>query len=168
MAQTLLDRILFVPTYRPPHKEDPTVSWEHRTTMVRRSLRDQDSMTVSSVERELEGLSYTIETLRGLREQHNEDEFSLIVGGDELEAFTEWHEWEAILEECSLLAMKRPGTDVTSAADVVLEHSRIVDVPEINVSSTLIRERFRDDRPAAFFVPESVRTYIRDQGLYQS
>lgn len=166
MIRASLDRVLLVPTHRPPHKPNPSISSEHRTEMVRRAIRQDDHMSVSTVETERDEPSYTVDTLRDFQERYPRDDFFLMIGGDELEAFTEWHEWEAILKRCSLLAMKRPGTDVSSADDRVLEKSNVVDVPEVNVSSTLIRERLKEDQPAWYFLPESVRNYVHEHGLY--
>lgn len=168
MVQVSLDRVLLVPTHNPPHKPSPSVTTDHRLEMVRRATRGDDRMEVSAVETKRDGPSYTVDTLRVLRENQPEDEFFLMIGGDELESFTEWHEWEAILRECTLLAMKRPGTDVSSANRDVLEESRVVDVPEVNVSSTLVRERLGQGRPAGYFLPESVRAYVREHDLYRT
>lgn len=169
MLELSLDRVLLLPTHNPPHKESPMVDASHRARMTERAVRDDDRLTVSRVELEREDPSYTIDTIEELRNEYPEETFVLMIGGDELVQFTEWKDWQAILEECELVGMNRPGTDETQSADPdVMDRARFVDVPEIEISSTVIRERLRKGQPAKYFLPESVRQYIRKHDLYQS
>ncbi len=169
MFETSLDRVIFVPTHNPPHKSSPAVNASHRTRITELALRNNDRMTVSRVELEREGPSYTIDTIETLREEYSGDRLFLMVGGDELVQFKEWKNWEAILRQCQLIGMNRPGTDENQATDPdVMKNTRFVDIPEIEISSTLVRKRLRNDQPVNYFLPESVRNYIHEQQLYQS
>jgi nicotinate-nucleotide adenylyltransferase len=169
MLELSLDRVLLIPTHNPPHKESPEVDASHRARMTELAVQDDDFLTVSRVELEREGPSYTIHTLQALRDNHPEESFVLLIGGDELVQFTEWKDWDAILQECDLVGMNRPGTDEVQSADPdVMDNVRYVDIPEIEISSTMIRKRLRNDRPAEYFLPESVRDYIDKHDLYRS
>lgn len=169
MLEVSLDRVLFVPTHNPPHKPSPKVSSTHRTRMTERALRNNDRMKVSRIELEREGPSYSINTIEALRKKYPDDRFYLMIGGDELVQFTEWKDWESILNQCDLIGMNRPGTDENQSTDHdVMDNTRFVDIPEIEISSTLIRNRLQDGQPAEFFLPESVHEYIKEHQLYRS
>jgi len=169
MLEVSLDRVLFVPTHNPPHKPSPEVDASHRIRMTEIALRKDERMTVSRVELEREGPSYTIDTIEVLRDEYPDDRLFLMIGGDELVQFKEWRNWESILRQSELIGMNRPGTDENRAADRdVMDNAQFVEIPEIEISSTLVRKRLRSGQPVDYFLPESVREYIREHQLYRS
>jgi nicotinate-nucleotide adenylyltransferase len=137
--------------------------------MTEIALRKDERMTVSRVELEREGPSYTIDTIEVLRDEYPDDRLFLMIGGDELVQFKEWRNWESILRQSELIGINRPGTDENRAADRdVMDNAQFVEIPEIEISSTLVRKRLRSGQPVDYFLPESVREYIREHQLYRS
>lgn len=165
--QLELERVLFIPTGHPPHKDNPDVDPRDRLEMTRLALEGQNNFEVSPLEVESDGPSYTYETLQHLREEFPESELSFMTGSDELLQFTEWHEWEALLDEFTIVGMTRPGFDEGKVPNTVKERSSFVEIPDVQVSSSMVRERFANGEPVRFFLPRSVWDFITEKGLYR-
>lgn len=164
--QLELESVLFIPTGIPPHKETPTVSADHRLAMTRLSLENHRNFSVSTVELDGEEPSYTYDTLTRLRTQHPDRDLVFMTGSDELLQFTDWYEWEALLDEFTIAGMTRPGFDEDKIPDSVKRRSVFAEVPDIQISSSLIRERYANRDPVRFFLPRPVWEYINDHELY--
>lgn len=162
-----VEDVLYIPTGTPPHKDVPDVDPEHRLEMTRRALEAHDRFSVSTIELEMEGPSYTVETLHRLREKTPARELVFMMGSDELLQFKEWHRWEEILKEFVIVGMTRPGFDLKEIDDPVKERCTFVDIPDVQISSSLIRRRFSNDQPVRYFMPHSVWEYARKHSLYQ-
>lgn len=165
--QLELDSVLFMPTGSPPHKPDPEVSAEDRFTMTELALGDHGSFRTSRIEIDVEGSPQTYETLQRLRDDFPEKEFVFLTGSDELLQFKEWHRWEDLLDEFTIVGMTRPGFDESNIHDTIKKRCRFVDIPDVQISSSLIRERLKEEKPVRFFLPQPVRDYIHDRGLYR-
>lgn len=161
-----LSEVLFVPTPRPPHKESPDVAPPRRLEMVRRAVEDRESFSVSDVEYRREGPSYTVDTLGVLGEEYPDRKLVLLAGADELIQFRSWHRWETVLERAVVVGMNRPGFDRSEVPGPVREACSFVRVPSVQVSSSRIRRRLREEAPVRSFVPGPVWRYIREHGLY--
>jgi nicotinate-nucleotide adenylyltransferase len=170
-----LDRVLLVPAGSPPHKaveDDPGV--QHRLGMSRAAIADDDQrFEVSAAEAERAGPSYTVDTLEQLRSSMPDSELFLIVGGDVAAGFASWREPERVLSLASLAVADRPGTDQTAIERALSgvaggEHARFFDMPEIGISSTMIRHRVRRGEPTRYLTPERVRAYVDQHGLYRT
>jgi nicotinate-nucleotide adenylyltransferase len=167
-----LDRVLFVPVHTPPHKEpdgDPGV--EHRVALCALAVDPDGRLDVSRVEADVPGRSYTVDTLSRLHEQRPEDQLTFIVGGDMARSLPDWREPETILSlaDIGVAGREDVGADsirvrlgVLAGADRV----RFFDMPRIDISSTLIRERVAAGRPVRYLVPDAVAAYIAREGLY--
>ncbi len=161
-----LDSTLLVPNHHPPHREEPDVGVEDRARMTELAISGDSSMNLSRIEIERDGPSYTVETVKRVKEKYCPDSLFLLVGADQLLQFREWYRWETILNCCRVVGMSRPGFDRQAVSDDVLGHSKFVEIPEIDISSSIIRSRLRGNEFARYFLPESVRDYIRDNELY--
>jgi len=165
-----LDRVLFVPAGRPPHKRGPRLSSaEHRLAMTRLAVRRNPAFEVSTVELERSGPSYTVETLERLRQEGSAWWF-LLVGSDSLEELHTWHEPQKILDLATLAVARRSasGADAGPARLSPGYHGRVIELgnPLFEVSSSLIRRRARAGRSIRYLVPDAVAAYIIEHRLY--
>lgn len=172
-AQLGLDRVVFVPVHAPPHKEiesDPGVA--HRVELCRRAVAGDDRLAVSTIEADVEGRSYTVDTLRKLNERDPEDQLTFILGADQACELLEWREPAGLLELAELGVAGREAVrreDVCeSLADLpgVPARLRFFDMPRLDISSSLIRSRVSAGRPIRYLVPDAVAEYIATAGLY--
>jgi nicotinate-nucleotide adenylyltransferase len=172
-AQLGLDRVVLVPVNEPPHKEaerDPGV--EHRVELCRRAVAGDERFSVTRVEADVPGRSYTVDTLRRLYQSSPEDELTFIMGGDMAHTLPTWHEPEAVLSLATLGVAEREGMGRTDIAERLAglagaERIRFFDMPRLDISSSLIRHRVAGGRPIRYLVPDAVADYIRSAGLYR-
>ena len=161
-----LEQVLFIPAADPPHRESaPSVAAEDRMAMVERAIADTPTFQASRVELDRPGKSYTVDTLSAIRDRHPADELFLIIGADNVSQLSSWHEPEAILELCTIVA----GSRVTDEVDLhspLAKQLHLVETPLIQLSSTSIRQRIRDGLSIRYMVPEEVEAYIAERGLY--
>jgi nicotinate-nucleotide adenylyltransferase len=172
-SQLGLDRVVLVPVHSPPHKEievDPGVA--HRVELCRRAAAGDERLEVSTIEADVPGRSYTVDTLRKLNERHPEDELTFILGGDQACGLLAWREPEAVLRLAELGVAEREGVrrdDVCRALERlpgVPERLRFFDMPRLDISSSLIRRRVAARRPIRYLVPDRVAEYIAAEALY--
>jgi nicotinate-nucleotide adenylyltransferase len=171
-AQLELDRVLLVPVHEPPHKgieADPGV--EQRVELCRRAVAGHDGLELSLVEAEVPGRSYTVDTLRRLHERCPGDDLTFLVGGDIALSLPAWREPQAILELAELGVAEREAVRRADIAERLsgfdVQHVRFFDMPRLDISSSLIRRFVAAGRPIRYLVPDGVRAYIADQGLYR-
>jgi nicotinate-nucleotide adenylyltransferase len=126
---------------------------------------------VSRIELERAGPSYSVDTLRQLREREPDAELFLIIGGDQALALPKWREPEAILELATIGVFER-GNNTRNAIGVTLarmrgaDRLRFLDMPRVDISSTEVRRRARKGRPIRYLVPDKVANFIGAQSLY--
>jgi nicotinate-nucleotide adenylyltransferase len=173
-ARLGLDRVLLVPVGEAPHRElraDP--GSRHRLRMVQLAVAGNDRLEASAVEVERPGLSYTADTLAALRASAPDEELTLILGADQAMRLPTWHEPERVLAQAWLAVAQREGlgrAEVEQAVGDVAGAERIVgfDMPRLDVSSTLVRERVASGLPIRYLVPDAVADHIAAEGLYAS
>jgi len=173
-AQALLDklhlsRILFLISAHPPHKDSGELSsWDDRRQMVTLAIQDNERFEVSELERTRSGPSYTFETMETLRLQYGRQyRLLFIVGADSiLEIFT-WRQPERLLDSGMLVVIPRPGFDLGNLDPKVKEKVTLVPTPLVDISSSDIRRRVRQQRSIRYLVPPAVENYIRRNKLYQ-
>jgi nicotinate-nucleotide adenylyltransferase len=172
-SQLGLDRVVLVPVHSPPHKEiefDPGVA--HRVELCRRAVVGDDRLAVSTIESDVSGRSYTIDTLRRLNERHPEDELTFILGGDQACDLRAWREPEAVLELAELGIAEREAVQHVDICERlaglrgVPERLRFFDMPRLDISSSLIRRRVAAGLPIRYLVPDAVAEYVATAGLY--
>jgi nicotinate-nucleotide adenylyltransferase len=172
LVQLDLDKVAFVPTGRPAHREieqDPGA--EVRAELCEAAIADDGRFELSRAELEREGRSYTVDTLRELREAAPDDELFLLLGGDQAAALPSWHEPEEVLELATVVAVERVGFSRSTIA-LKLAHMRggrevrILEMPVMQVSSSMIRRRVAAGQPIRYLVPEPVLELVRERGLY--
>jgi nicotinate-nucleotide adenylyltransferase len=172
-----LERVVYLPTARPPHKGARFAPPLQRWTMVELALLDEPGLEASPLELTPENPAYTIDTLQHFARREPDAELHLIVGADSFADLPLWRRWQHILALARLIVLVRPGWEeqaLRAAAPAELaaavESSRAVFVANtpVPVSSTELREIFaRGGTPPAGTVPEPVVKYIRKYGLYR-
>ncbi len=130
--------------------------------MVRAVVAEDPRFVADAREIERAGTSYTIDTLRSLRRDFPNSELSLLIGADTVQDLPRWHEWEELPRLASIVVLSRPGAKPAVSAAV----ASYLEVPEIDISATRIRETIRDGRPFRELLPASVADYIETHGLY--
>ena len=172
LAGLELERVLLVPVHEPPHKaaeSDPGV--EHRVELCRRAVAGNDQLDVSLVDAEVPGPSFTVDTLSRLHDRCPGDQLTFIVGGDMAFSLPTWREPEAILELAALGVAEREGVRRADIAerlsDLGTENVRFFDMPRLDISSSQIRRMVSGGQPIRYLVPDAVRDYIGQEGLYR-
>ena len=157
-----LDEVRLMPNATPPHKVVNTdASNEQRLEMVKLAVAPYENLTYESFEIEAGGISYTVDTMKGLREREPEATFYFIIGGDMIDTLHTWDRIEELLEDVQFVGVARPGTASKTKLPVL-----IVEVPQIDLSSTAIRQRLATGGNLEIILPEPVQTFIREEGLY--
>ena len=144
---------------------------QHRLEMCRLAVAGDERFVVSDIEAGRSGPSYTVDTLEELHSRKPDNELFLIVGGDVAVRFPSWREPERVLSLATLAVAERPGTGRQAVEQALSEvrggeRTRFFDMPEIGISSTLLRERARTGEPTRYLVPDAVRSYIDQNTLY--
>ena len=171
-----LERVLFVPNNIPPHKLGrPISSTPDRLAMVEEAVRDNPRFTVSRAEVDRPGPSYTLDTLRRLQQQLGpQTHLVFLAGRDALQDLHAWHHPDTLLREFDMVFLCRPDSVPLdwSAIDQrfpgLRDRVELVDIPELEVSSSDIRARVREGRPIRYYVTPPVQRYIEEHGLYRS
>lgn len=170
--QLKLRKLLIIPTFESPHKTTKLAPFKDRAEMCRRAfsgISDKCEIEICDIERELGGVSYTINTLRALKKRCEDARFFLIIGGDMLFSFTEWYKYESILKECEVCAAARGGDNFADMLEYATEIGRIKVLPTdvVDVSSTEIREKIARGEDVSAWISGDVRAYIEEKGLYK-
>ena len=164
------DKILFIPSARPPHKVADTdiIEPEHRYQMVRLAIAENTHFEASRIELERAGPSYTIETLKILQKLYGETtELAWIIGADSLIEYEVWRNFDEILARCILIATTRPNYDLNRVPLAVRKRVTTFPITGVDISATAIRERIQKGLSIRYLVPETVETYIQRYRLYQ-
>lgn len=176
--------VRFVPCGDPPHRGRTFAAAADRLRMVEIAIEDQDGFVVDARELERSGPSYSIDTLQGLREELPDSPLGLIIGMDAFLGLTSWHRWDELLDVAHIVVAHRPGwkaPDIGPLGDLIAERGthRIEDlhdathgcihihaVTQLEISSTEIRELVGAGRDPRFLMPDVVRDWILDSGVY--
>ncbi len=161
-----LDEVVFVPTGDPWQKSSP-ISSEHRYLMAVIATAEDPRFTVSRVDIDRDGPTYTVDTLADLQEHYGPRvRLHFITGADALAQFRTWRDPERILAQAELIGVTRPEHEL-SAADLPASDVSVVAVTALAISSTEIRRRVRDDLPIEYLLPRGVAAYVRKHSLYR-
>jgi nicotinate-nucleotide adenylyltransferase len=163
---TDLEQVWFVVSPQNPMKKNQILLHDyHRLALVRIAAENHRKLKVSNIELSLPKPSYTIDTLTELSAKYPDHEFVIIVGTDNLEIFTQWKDYERILDKYSLYVYPRHGFNggnLTSHPNV-----KITDAPLIEISSTFIRNAIRDKKNIRSMLPDAVWKYIEEMHFYE-
>jgi nicotinate-nucleotide adenylyltransferase len=168
-----LAEVVLVPTGQAPHKriaDDP--GKEARMEMTRRAAADDDRFSVSALEVEREGPSYTYETLEALAEDRGDKELVFVMGADAAAGLESWCNPQRVVELASLAVARRAGVSDADVAESMRSlgcegRATMLEMPQFGVSSSAVRERARQGRPLRYLVPDAVADFISERGIYR-
>ncbi len=167
-----IEKIIFVPTGDPPHKKDYKIaSAEDRYAMTLLATAGVAEFSVSRTEIDRAKFTYTVDTLLEFNAAGiKPDELFFITGLDAMLSITHWFDYERIPELCTLVTATRPGWNVKALKklpEFILRNLKIIEIPQFAVSSTVVRERIKNNMSIRFLVPHLVEIYIASNGLYK-
>ncbi len=170
--QARLDRVLFIPTQVSPFKEGRTqIPGELRLAMLRLATEDNPAFQVSDTEIHRPGPSYTVDTLRELEREHPDAERFFITGTDALRDLPKWRQPEEVVRLTRFLVSVRPGVKkaevLAALPDVWEERVTFIEMPELDISSTYLRERLKVGSSVRYLLPCAVEEYILTHRLYR-
>lgn len=169
-----LDRVIFIPAARPPHKTGQEVTDPaHRQAMVEMAVASNQWFECSALEIEREGPSYTVNTIQTVCKMHPATSIFFITGADAVLEILTWKDVDKLLNVCKFIAATRPGYDLgnlkhilSSLPEKYLKNICTMEVPALAISSTDIRSRLAAGKPIKYLLPETVEEYIFDHELY--
>ena len=175
MAEFTLQEIVFLPVGKPPHKQGAAVaSAESRYEMLRLATEDEPGFSVSRLEIDRAGFTYTVDTLRELKLLYPDDDFYFIIGADTLFELESWKECETVMRLCRFIVFGRRGFKPSAVCEKGKELTRRYGVQILysrhscmEVSSTQIRCRAQAGQSIAGMTTKKVEDYIRRNGVYQ-
>lgn len=192
LNQAVLNCVIWVPTYLPPHKlkTETSLSYRHRFEMVKLATATHTHFRVSAIESEYSGVSYAVDTLKRLQKQYVDAEWYWIIGLDAFQSLPRWYGRQELVKTCRWLVAPRPAPALVNAesstnqsrlamaeqactqvAQQLADQSmtvqwQVLKMPLVDISSSLIREYCCKKVSIRYFVPEAVRAYIAAHDLY--
>jgi nicotinate-nucleotide adenylyltransferase len=170
--QARLDQVMFIPTQVSPFKVGRTqISGELRLEMLHRATEDNTAFRISDREIKRPGPSYTVDTLRELEREHPDAERFFITGTDALRDLPKWRQPDEVVRLTRFLVSVRPGVNkaevLAALPDAWEERVTFIEMPELDISSTYLRERLKIGSSVRYLLPRAVEEYILTQRLYR-
>lgn len=157
-----LDEVRFMPNAIPPHKTQPEdATSAQRLRMTELAIEGNEYFSVEPYEIEKGGVSYSFDTLTELKVREPDHDFYFIIGGDMVDSLPTWHRIDELLQLVTFVGVDRQ--DYSGKVNLPVTH---VEAPMIDLSSTLLRDRFAKKQTVTYLVREQVERYIREEGLY--
>ncbi|MBM6936087.1 nicotinate-nucleotide adenylyltransferase [Enterococcus cecorum] len=157
-----LEKVYLMPEYLPPHvDEKDTIEAEHRLNMLKLATADNPLFDIEQAELQRKGKSYTYDTMKALIAQNPDTDYYFIIGGDMVEYLPKWYKIDELVEIVQFVGVKRPGYTIDTPYPIIW-----LDAPMMDLSSSLIRKKIAQGCSIRYLVPEAVRNYILEKGLY--
>lgn len=173
LKQLGLNKVLWVLTPEPPHKPDRAITLlEHRLEMLKRAIADAPGFELSTIEVERPGPHYTIDTVDLLQSRYPSARLVLLIGGDSLRDLPTWHRPDELIWALHAFGvMRRPGdqidlTSLEKALPGLSARLRFFETPQLEISSSTIRQRIASAGHFRYYLPENVYQYILRSNLY--
>ncbi|MFS1663245.1 nicotinate-nucleotide adenylyltransferase [Streptococcus sp. zg-JUN1979] len=158
-----LDEVLLMPEYQPPHVDKKTtIDEKHRLKMLELAIEGMDSLGIETIELERKGISYTYDTMKLLCEKHPDVDYYFIIGADMVDYLPKWHRIDELIKMVQFVGVQRPKYKAGTSYPVIW-----VDVPLMDISSSLIRKQIKKNHKPNFLLPKPVLDYIEKEGLYR-
>ncbi|GIP25062.1 putative nicotinate-nucleotide adenylyltransferase [Paenibacillus sp. J23TS9] len=163
-----LDQVWFMPSHIPPHKEQAGAAGEDRLGMVAEAISDHPCFRTLDIEIRRGGVSYTIDTVKDIRSSFENIDFHFIIGADMVNYLPKWEGIEELVGLMSFIGVGRPGSelDLDALPPYLKGKVLLADMPQVDISSTEIRERLATGHSIRYMVTDNVYDYIRRSGLY--
>lgn len=169
-----MDKIIFIPTGNPPHKnKDDVLSALDRYEMVKLAVRNNEGFDISDIEIKREGQTYTYDTLIELHNIYYGILFYFIIGFDTLKEIDTWKNVNAVCSMTNFIVVNRGNNSKEIREEILIKEKRygkkffLVEIPDIEISSTDIRDRIRSNKSIKYLVTSEVEEYIKQKGLYK-
>ncbi len=163
-VQLGLDRVIYVPTFMPPHKISGSIAAaSHRLKMVALAVKKNKRFSVSDIEIRRRGKSYTVDTLRQIKKRHPAAELFFICGSDLVNEIPTWKNVDQIYGMARFVLAKRPGFGKRLSGKNFIK----INVAQVDISSSVIRDLVRQGRSIRYLTPGTVVEYIEKHGLYK-
>ena len=157
-----LESVLLMPEFLPPHVDQKkTIAAKDRLAMLERAVADNPLLGIETCELQRQGKSYSYDTIKELKEKNPDVDYYFIIGGDMVAYLPKWYKIDELMQLVQFVGVRRPGYPVTSTYPLIW-----VDVPSMDLSSTMIRKKVAQGCSVRYYVPEAVREYIMEKGLY--
>ncbi|MTW84136.1 nicotinate-nucleotide adenylyltransferase [Virgibacillus dakarensis] len=157
-----LEEVWFIPSNEPPHKYKARTSANNRIAMLERAIASNDTFKIDTIEVERLGKSYTFDTMKALIDTYPDTIFYFIIGADMVEYLPKWDRINELINIVKFVGVRRTGYHLQSDFPIIA-----LDIPMIDVSSTLIRERISRNQSTRYLLPEDVESYIKGKRLYE-
>lgn len=158
-----LDKVLLMPEYEPPHVDaKETIAEHHRLKMLELAIEGIEGLEIETIELERKGISYTYDTMLLLNERDPDTDYYFIIGADMVDYLPKWHRIDELVEIVQFVGVQRPRYKAGTSYPVIW-----VDVPLMDISSSMVRDFVAKDRTPNFMLPKPVLDYIKKEGLYQ-
>jgi len=159
-----LDKIIFIPTALPPHKDDVDIAPAlDRLKMLKLAIKGNKFFGVSDIEIKRKGRSYTIDTLKELKNKFTHDELYFIIGSDLLKYLNEWKDLGEINKMVKFIAATRPGYPLQQLPAYI----HTLDIRAVDVSGFAVRQCIKENKSFGYLVPDKVFDYIKKRKLYK-
>lgn len=157
-----LDKVLLMPEYLPPHVDAKgTIAEHHRLKMLELAIEGIEGLEIETIELERKGISYTYDTMILLNERDPDTDYYFIIGADMVDYLPKWHRIDELVEIVQFVGVQRPRYKAGTSYPVIW-----VDVPLMDISSSMVRDFVAKGRTPNFMLPKPVLDYIKKEGLY--
>ena len=162
--QLCLDQVLLMPEYEPPHVDKKTtIDEKHRLKMLELAIEGIKGLGIETIELERKGISYTYDTMKFLTEKHPDTDYYFIIGADMVDYLPKWHRIDELVDLVQFVGVQRPRYKAGTSYPVIW-----VDVPLMDISSSMVRDFLAQRRTPNFLLPKLVLNYIEKEGLYNN
>ncbi|MCM8770924.1 MAG: nicotinate-nucleotide adenylyltransferase [Candidatus Omnitrophica bacterium] len=164
MEKLSLDKIIFVPTNFPPHKDDgEIIAAKERLKMLKLAIKGNKKFSVSDIEIKRGGKSYTVDTLKELHKIYPKDELYFITGSDLLKYLNEWKDIGDVFQIAKFVVATRPGYPLENLPQQIIT----IPINALDVCAFTIRQKIKNNSSIRYIVPDRVINYIQKKGLYK-
>jgi len=161
-----LDKVIFVPSGNPPHKDTGIIECRHRFKMIELAISDNSKFAVSDIECKTGTTTYTYQTLQEIEKRYPSSTIHFILGSDALKEIRTWKNWEDLLLRYNFLVTERAGSKIDSIEKDMISKARIIDMPHIDISSSQIRGFLREGKTVRYLLPSETYKYMLKNRLY--
>ena len=185
LQQLELNQVRLIPVNIPPHRSSPSASTAQRLSMIELAIETESKLCIDKRELECEEISYSINTLKSLRQEYIDDVLCLIVGRDAFNKIDSWKDWQELLHYAHIIVANRPNeiqTELTNELQSWIKEYQTTDykllknnlsgniyfinIPMLDISSSMIRQCYSKQKSTKQLLPENIQTYIKDNHLY--
>lgn len=178
----VLEQVRLIPSATPPHREQPNVSAQQRSDMVKLAIADLPDFVCDERELKREGYSYMVDTLASLREDFPNQSLLLFIGTDAFNGLTRWHQWQHLFDYAHVVVMTRPSFQPQTLIDFFAQRLTqdknqlkllsgclyFQHITQLDISASFIRQLLNEKRSPKFLLPDTVLDFITRHQLYQN